>query len=109
LAQQRYPQWRIVLVERFRNGDGATAHSAGVLLATGRTPRERQLAAFSARQYREVRHPLGLQTTSSDAFWVTDAPRVPALTQVAADFEIDVTPCPPDVLRDRLPAPLVLG
>ncbi|MCK1787341.1 FAD-dependent oxidoreductase, partial [Pseudomonas sp. TNT11] len=34
-ATQRYPHWQILLIDRYRIGDGATAHSAGVLLATG--------------------------------------------------------------------------
>ncbi len=108
LAQQRFPQWRICLVERFRVGDGATAHSAGVLLATGGTPRERALAALSAECYRDIRGPLGLRTTAADVFWVTQAARAQALRQVAVDFTIGDTHVPPDLLRDKLVGPLVL-
>ena len=28
-ATQRYPHWQILLIDRYRIGDGATAHSAG--------------------------------------------------------------------------------
>ncbi len=109
LAQRRFPQWRILLVERFRNSEGATAHSAGVLLATGRTPRERRLAALGAELYREIRVPMGLRTTAADVFWVTPAANAPALRQAAVDFSIDDTPLSPRALQDRLLAPLELG
>jgi len=108
LAQRRFPQWRICLVERFRVGDGATAHSAGVLLATGVTPRERKLAALSAELYREIRGPLGLRTTSADVFWVTQAARTNALQELAVDFTIGGAHVPPAILRDKLIGPLVL-
>lgn len=108
LARRRFPQWRILLIERFRNSDGATAHSAGVLLATGRTPRERRLAAPGAELYREIREPLGLRTSAAEVFWVTDAARTPALRQVAVGFSIDEAAVPPAHLRDRLLAPLEL-
>lgn len=109
LAQRRFPHWRIVLVERFRNGDGATAHSAGVLLATGRTPREKRLAAFSAEHYREMRGPLALRTSEADVFWISDAARVETLRQVAVDFSIEDDPVSRERLSDRLMSPLDLG
>jgi glycine/D-amino acid oxidase-like deaminating enzyme len=109
LAQQRFPHWRIGLVERFRNGDGATAHSAGVLVAMGSTSRERRLAEFSAERYRQIRQSLELRTTAADVFWVTEAAREHDLRQIAVDFTIDVEHLAPHVLRDRLTAPLELG
>jgi glycine/D-amino acid oxidase-like deaminating enzyme len=109
LAQRRFPHWRIVLVERFRNGDGATAHSAGVLLATGRTPREKRLAAFSAEHYREMRSALALRTSAADVFWISDAAHVEALQQVAVDFSIEDESVSPQRLVERLIAPLNVG
>ncbi len=109
LARRRFPQWRILLVERFKHSDGATAHSAGVLLATGRTPRERRLAAFGAEHYREIRTSLALRTSAAEVFWVTDAAHVRALRDVAVDFSIDSEPAAPACLLDRLMGPLSLG
>ncbi|TAM50372.1 MAG: FAD-binding oxidoreductase [Paraburkholderia sp.] len=109
LAQRRFPQWRILLIERFRNSEGATAHSAGVLLATGRTPRERHLAALGAQLYSEIRASLNLRTSAADVFWVTAAANAPALREVAVDFAIDETPVSPRALQGRLPAPLELA
>jgi len=89
LATLRHPRWRIVLVDRYRVGEGATAHSAGVLLATGRSARERRLAAISADLYGNIRAPFGLSTTRADVFWVVDARSNDEVRAVAVDFSID--------------------
>jgi glycine/D-amino acid oxidase-like deaminating enzyme len=88
LATLRHPHWRIVLVDRYRAGEGATAHSAGVLLATGRSARERKLAAISADLYGNVHAPFGLSTTRADVFWVADARSTEEVRAVAVDFSI---------------------
>ncbi|ACD14709.1 MULTISPECIES: NAD(P)/FAD-dependent oxidoreductase [Burkholderia] len=102
LATLRHPGWRIVLVDRYRVGDGATAHSAGVLLATGRSARERKLAAISADLYGSVQAPLGLNTTRADVFWVTDAQSSDEVRTVAVDFSIGGGSIPQAELESRL-------
>ena len=71
-ATQRYPHWQILLIDRYRIGDGATAHSAGVLLATGRSARERRLAGESAALYRALRDRLGIRTTQAPVYWLAE-------------------------------------
>ncbi|RKT10472.1 glycine/D-amino acid oxidase-like deaminating enzyme [Paraburkholderia sp. RAU2J] len=109
LATLRHPRWRIVLVDRYRVDDGATAHSAGVLLATGRSARERKLAAISADLYGDVQALLGLKTTQADVFWVADAQSSDEVRSGAVDFSIGGDSIPQTELENRLGVPANLG
>lgn len=106
LAHQRNPEWRIVLVDRFRVANGATAHSAGVLLETGRSQRERHLAAASATLYQEFTYAQCLPTTCSDVYWVTLPEHRASLEAAAVDFTVDPHPVAPSKLEGRLAVPL---
>ncbi|MGC3525898.1 NAD(P)/FAD-dependent oxidoreductase [Pseudomonas aeruginosa] len=106
LAQQRNPDWSIVLIDRYRVASGATAHSAGVLLATGHSERERRLAATSARLYKEITKSQRLVTTCSDVYWVTSPEHKACLEAATVGFSVDPTPIVPSDLQDRLAVPL---
>jgi len=108
LASRRYPDWRIILIERFKVGDGATAHSAGVSLPIGRSAREQQLAANSARLYQEVHESLRFGTTKTDVFWVTNLSDKEALRNAAVGFAIEDTSMTADELGGRIEMPLHL-
>lgn len=109
LATLRHPRWRIMLVDRYRVGDGATAHSAGVLLATGRSARERKLAAISTDLYGKVQTSFGLNTTRADVFWVADAQFSDEVRAVAVDFSIGSGLIPQTALASRLGVSVRLG
>lgn len=106
LAQQRQPNWRIVLIDRFRVAAGATAHSAGVLVETGRSENERRMAARSAALYREFTRSQGLITTCSEVYWVISREHVDNLTASAVDFRVNPVAVAATELRDRLAVPL---
>lgn len=106
LSSRRYQHWQTVLIDRFKVGDGATAHSAGVLLPTGRSERERSLAASSARLYGDVRAALGLQSSQADVLWVVDADGIGELQAAAVGFPIDEEIVEPTALAARLPTSL---
>lgn len=109
LACQRHGEWRIVLIDRFKVGDGATAHSAGVLLATGRSERERRLAGTSASLYQKLQAAFGFQTTKAEVFWVADAAFAAEIRAAAVGFPIQDMDRAPADLDDRLATPLRMG
>jgi D-hydroxyproline dehydrogenase subunit beta len=109
LACQRHGDWRIVLIDRFKVGDGATAHSAGVLLATGRSERERRLAGTSAGLYQKLQAAFGFQTTKAEVFWVADAAFGAEIRAAAIGFAIEDVDGASADLDDRLAAPLRMG
>ncbi|RKP45259.1 NAD(P)/FAD-dependent oxidoreductase [Trinickia fusca] len=93
LAATRFPNWRTVLIERSTIGSGATAHSAGVWVAIGRTPIERALATRSMHLYAQVRAQLNIDMTPAKSYWVSsshtfDAARESILDLGGAGHEI---------------------
>jgi glycine/D-amino acid oxidase-like deaminating enzyme len=73
LATNRNPRWRCALIEKSVIGGGATLHSAGVSLATGRTPRQRALAERSTLLYSQVEASLRLVKHQASACWLMAA------------------------------------
>ena len=108
-AVQRYPHWQILLIDRYRIGDGATAHSAGVLLATGRSERERRLASESAGLYRALRDRLGLRTTQAPVYWLAEHNVVAQIEAALVDAPVQPLDSSIQALGARLGAPLKVG
>ncbi|WP_339505551.1 FAD-binding oxidoreductase [Pseudomonas sp. RL_105y_Pfl2_101] len=101
-AAQRYPDWKILLIDRYRIGDGATSHSAGVLLATGRSERERRLAGQSARLYRAFRDRFSIRTTQAPVFWLADGGFAADIQRAVVDFDVKSADVSALALGDRL-------
>jgi glycine/D-amino acid oxidase-like deaminating enzyme len=108
-AVQRYPHWRILLIDRYRIGDGATSHSAGVLLATGRSARERRLAGESAGLYRALRDRLGIRTSQAPVYWLADRSLTPEIQQAVVEATVEPADLSAADLGERLGAPLTVG
>lgn len=108
-AVQRYPHWQILLIDRYRIGDGATSHSAGVLLATGRSERERRLAGESAGSYRALRDRLGIRTTQAPVYWLADHSFTPQIQRAVVDAAVEPAEVSAHALGERLGAPLQVG
>lgn len=88
LAVQRYPHWNILLIDRYRIGDGATSHSAGVMLATGRSARERQLAGRSVALYQALRDRFSIRTTQAPVYWLGDKACLADIQRAVVGFEV---------------------
>ncbi len=88
-AAQKFPAWRIILLERSRIAGGATAHSAGVFFAVGRSDRERHLAGRSAVHYAAVRNRLTLESSEAPAYWIADSTALPALRKMSVGFTVE--------------------
>lgn len=88
-AVQRFPTWRIILLERSRIASGATAHSAGVFFAVGRSDRERHLAARSAVHYAAVRHQFTLESSEAPAYWIAEGAALPSLREIGVGFTVE--------------------
>jgi glycine/D-amino acid oxidase-like deaminating enzyme len=108
-ATQRYPHWQILLIDRYRIGDGATAHSAGVLLATGRSARERRLAGESAELYRALRDRLGIRTTQAPVYWLAERSFTAQIEQALVDALVQPADLSVHDLGSRLGASLKVG
>jgi glycine/D-amino acid oxidase-like deaminating enzyme len=108
-AVQRYPHWRILLIDRYRIGDGATAHSAGVLLATGKSERERRLAGESAGLYRALRDRLGLRTTQAPVYWLAHHGFTADIQRAVVEAPVLPADVSLQALGERLGAALNLG
>lgn len=108
-AVRQYPHWKILLIDRYRIGDGATSHSAGVLLATGRSERERRLAGESAAQYQALRDQLGIRTTQAPVYWLADAGFTPEIERAVVGAAVAPAGIDARALGERLGAPLTVG
>ncbi|HEX8591982.1 MAG TPA: FAD-binding oxidoreductase [Pseudomonas sp.] len=108
-AVQRYPHWKVVLIDRYRIGDGATSHSAGVLLATGVSERERRLAGESVRLYRALRDRVGLRTTQAPVFWLAERSLTSSIKCALVDAVVEPAEVSPRDLGERLGAQLHVG
>jgi D-hydroxyproline dehydrogenase subunit beta len=88
-AVQRFPAWRIILLESSRIAGGATAHSAGVFLAVGRSDRERHLAERSAVHYAAARNQLTLESSEAPGYWIAESAALPSLREVCVGFTVE--------------------
>jgi D-hydroxyproline dehydrogenase subunit beta len=88
-AAQKFPAWRIILLESSRIAGGATAHSAGVFFAVGRSDRERHLAARSAVHYAAVRNRFTLESSEAPAYWIADRAALPSLLKMSVGFTVE--------------------
>lgn len=108
-AVERYPHWKILLIDRYRVGDGATSHSAGVLLATGKSERERRLAGQSARFYKALRDQFSIRTTQAPVYWLADEVFLPDIRRAVVDFDVQPAEVSEAVLGARLGSRLNVG
>ncbi|WP_228022235.1 NAD(P)/FAD-dependent oxidoreductase [Pseudomonas sp. BIOMIG1BAC] len=108
-AVERYPHWKILLIDRYRIGDGATSHSAGVLLATGRSNRERRLAGQSAKLYKALRDQFSIRTTQAPVYWLADKRLSTEILRAAVDFDVQPAEISESVLGARMGSRLNVG
>lgn len=88
LATTRHPERSTLLIERSIIGGGATAHSAGVLLETGATAWQRELAGMSGALYSEADRALGSPIAPVRALWIVANDILDRVRAAAVGFEL---------------------
>jgi glycine/D-amino acid oxidase-like deaminating enzyme len=106
LATTRFPEWRTLLIERSTIGSGATAHSAGVWTAIGRTAIERSLALSSMTLYAEARARLNVEMVETNSYWVSSYNTFEPSRQSILDSAGTASLIVPDELASRFDFPV---